>query len=372
MQLAESGKLDIDDPINKYLDELANNELSSNNNPVTFRHLLSHHSGLKGPSFESIPVWERKPSRLLKTLTSKITSEELPGKSFKYCNPCYGLLGLLIERISGVSYQEYIVKKILKPLKIQSEGPVTPTPEMVEELALPYKLENNKPLPIYQSKLDVFPAGDIYLTPNEMANFYIAQLNQGEYKGLFILKPRSINELQKGQFDSSYGLGIGVINDNNGNYLQHAGEVPGFSTFFVAEKKSKRGVYIAANAGDSYKTLGIIANLALKLLNGDKDIKPLPSFTKKEYTEMELSEEVLEKYIGKYQITPQFFIEITKVGKQLFGQATGQGKFQMFAYEKDKFFLKVVDAKVHFHIEGDKIKGLTFFQNGKTEGVKVE
>ena len=85
-----------------------------------------------------------------------------------------------------------------------------------------------------------------------------------------------------------------------------------------------------------------------------------------------MSEELLKKYSGKYQIAPNFFIEITKDKKKLFGQATGQGKFQLFAYEKDKFFLKVVDAKVHFHLEDDKVKELTFFQGRKTKGIKVE
>lgn len=371
MQLAEAGKLDIDDPINGYLGEFAINDLSSDGTPVTFRHLLSHHSGLKGP-FEIIPVWERKLPRTLEKLTFEITSEEPPGKNFKYCNHCYGLAGLLIEKVSKMSYQDYIVKRILKPLKIESEGPVDPSPRMVEELALPYKLENNKSLPEYQSRFDLFPAGDIYLTPTEMAHFYIAQLNQGVYEGQSILHSTSIDEMQEAQFGSSYGLGIGVINNADEIYLQHAGEVPGFSTFFVSEKNSKRGVYIAANAGGTYKVLGAIANLALKLLNGDKQIKPLASLSKKEFKEIQLSAEALKKYIGKYQIAPEFFINITQEGEQLYGQATGQNKFELFAYGKDNFFLKAVDAQVHFNAENSNITGLTFFQNGKTEGIKIE
>ena len=372
MQLAENGKLNIDDPINIYLKDLTQNVFTKDGKSITFRHLLSHHSGLKDVSLESIHVWKRKSPKALKTLLSRLESKHSPGEKFEYNNSCYGLLGFLIERISGVSYQEYIVKNILKPLKVQSESPVTPTPKMVEELALPYKLENNNSIPEYQFKLDFYPAGDIYLTPNEMAHFYIAQLNRGFYKNVSILNPTSIAEIQKKQFGSSYGLGIGVINDKSGKYLQHAGGTPGFSTFFVAEKNSKRGIYIAANASNSHKTLGIIANLALKLLNGDKNIKPLPTLAKKVYKEIELTEELLKKYSGKYQIAPSFFIEITKKGKQLFGQATGQGKFEMFAYEQNKFFLKVVDAKVYFHIRDGKVKGLTFFQNGKTNGIKIK
>jgi len=371
MQLAENGKLDIDDPINNYLEEFKINDFSNDGTPVTFRHLLSHHSGLKG-TFETIPLWERKLPKTLEELTSEIISKEPPGKKFNYCNHCYGLAGLLIEKISGVSFQKYIVAHILKPLQIETKGPLVPTPKMVEELALPYRLENNKSLPEYQSRFDIFPAGDLYLTPNEMANFYIAQLNQGLFKGLSILNATSIAEMQKAQFGSSYGLGIGVLHSKTENFLQHAGEVPGFSTFFVAEKKSKRGVYIAANAGNVHQILGQISNLALKLLNGDLGIKPLPSFAKSEFTEIKLTEQALKKYTGNYQITQELFIHITQIGDQLYGQATGQGKFKLFAFEKNKFSLKKVVAQVEFIIKKDRVIGLFFFQNGKTTAKKIK
>ena len=372
MQLADAGKLKIDDPINKYLSKSTLNDFSHNGTPVTFRHLLSHHSGLKDIAFKNIPLWHKKESKTLVTIASEISSETTPGTNFKYSNSSYALAGLLIEKISGMSYQDYIVKNILKPLQIKSDGPVEPTPRMVEELALPYKLENNKSIPEYQSNLDLFPAGDIYLTPNEMAHFYIAQLNQGFYKDTSILKQISIAEMHKPQFGNNYGFGIGIINSNGIKYLQHAGEVPGFSTFFVADKNSKKGIYIAANAGESYKVLGKISNLALKLLSGEKRVKSLPSFAKKEFNEIKLTEKKLNKYTGKYQITPDFFINITQKGNRLFGQATGQNKFELFAYGKDQFFLKVVYAQVHFNSQNDKITSLTFFQKGKTKGKKVE
>ena len=372
MQLAEAGKLNIDDPVNNYLGEFAINDLSSNGTPVTFRHLLSHHSGLKGSQFENISLWDRKGSKPLQKIASELTSEESPGKNFKYSNSSYALLGLLIEKVSGKSYQDYIVEHILKPLQIESEGPVLPTPRMIEELALPYKLENNTSIPEYQSRLDIFPAGDIYLSPTEMAHFYIAQLNEGFYQGISILNPISINEMHKPQFGNNYGFGIGIINSNGTKYLQHAGEVPGFSTFFVANKNSKKGIYIAANAGQSYKVLGEIANLTLKLLKGDKKTKVLPSLAKKEFNQINLTEKELRKYIGKYKIAPEFFINITLQNNRLYGQATGQNKFELFTYEEDRFFLKAVYAQIQFNTENNKITGLTFFQNGKTKGKKIE
>ncbi len=371
MQLAEAGKLDIDDPINNYLGESAIDDLSSNGTPVTFRHLLSHHSGLKG-AIEIIPVWERKLPKTLESIASEISAEEPPGMNFKYCNHCYALAGLAVEKISGQSFQEYIVKNILVPLQIESKGPVIPTPSMVEELALPYSLKDNQSVPEYQSRFDVFPAGDIYLTGREMANFLIAQLNEGSFNGQSILNKSSIMEMQKPQFESNYGLGTGVIKIENKKFLQHTGGVPGFSTFFKIEPASKTGVYIASNAGGVQSILGEIGNLSLKLLKGETEMDSLPSFAKKEFEEIPLTEEVLKKYTGKYQLSPEFLITVTQEGSHLYGEATGQGKFELFPYEEDKFFLKVVYAQVKFNTENGVVNGLTLFQNGKTDGKKIE
>ena len=71
-------------------------------------------------------------------------------------------------------------------------------------------------------------------------------------------------------------------------------------------------------------------------------------------------------------MAPEFFITITQRGTRLFAQATGQGEFELFAYGDDKFFLKVVDAQVKFNTENGKITSLTLFQNGETNGKKIE
>ena len=268
MQLAEAGKLKLDDPINHYLGNSAIADFSSEGNPVTFRHLLSHHSGLKGP-IEIVPLWERKVPKSLESIALQISAEEQPGTHFDYCNHCYAMVGLAIEKISNQSFEEYIVEKILGPLDIDSKGPIAPTPKMVEELALPYVLENKKAIPEYQSRFDVFPAGDIYLSSPEMAKFLIAQLNGGMYKGKSILKESSIAQMQEPQFGSNYGLGARVFKKGDKTYLYHTGQVPGFSTYFEIETSSRTGVYLASNAGGVQDILSEIAELALSRLNGN-------------------------------------------------------------------------------------------------------
>ena len=85
----------------------------------------------------------------------------------------------------------------------------------------------------------------------------------------------------------------------------------------------------------------------------------------KERKEIALDGTVLDRYVGRYQLAPGFFVAITREGGQLFLQATGQGKAPMFAESETEFFLKVVDAQVTFVREGEgPASKLILHQNG--------
>ena len=87
-----------------------------------------------------------------------------------------------------------------------------------------------------------------------------------------------------------------------------------------------------------------------------------------------MSSEILETYVGKYELAPNFNITITTKDGHLFAQATGQSKFEIFASEEHTFFYKVVKATVKFNVnEEGKVESLTLFQGGQEiPGKKVE
>ncbi len=276
--------------------------------------------------------------------------------------------------MSGQSYQDYLVEHILKPLQIESAGPLVPTPSMIEELALPYNLNENQAIPEYQMRFDVFPAGDIYLTCSEMANFLIAQVNDGRYKDQAILKPESVREMQKAQFEIDYyGLGTGIEQTDDEKFLTHAGGVPGFSSFFKVGTNSKTGVYIASNASNAHQTLTAITNFSLKLLNGDEQPEPSPSFILNDDEEIELLNKILQKYVGEYQLKVDYFVSVTVGDSKLYGQATGKNKFEITPYEENRFFVKNAFTKIDFNIENKKVVGFSIFNlEGKRVAKKIE
>jgi D-alanyl-D-alanine-carboxypeptidase/D-alanyl-D-alanine-endopeptidase len=81
--------------------------------------------------------------------------------------------------------------------------------------------------------------------------------------------------------------------------------------------------------------------------------------------EVIIDENILATYVGVYELAPNFTLTISQSGSQLFGQATGQAKFEMFAKSNTEFYLKAVAAQVTFSTNGDKVESLTLFQNGQ-------
>ena len=370
MQLADAGKLNLDDPVNRYLQPPIK-DLSADGEPVTIRHLLSHHAGLDGP-VEIISLWERDLPRTLKEIASEITVIEPPGHNYEYCNHCFALVGLIIENISGKSFQEYLVDGLFKKLEIHTLGPVVPTPEMIEELALPYFIDKNRSHPLSQYRFDVFPAGDIYLIPSDMAKFLILHLNEGKFKGETILKPETIKEIHSPQFGSHSGLGVEVHGKGKEIMLEHGGAVPGFMSYFKADVNSKTGVYIVSNCVGSQDPLIAVCDLSLDLLKSKFDGKPLQSFAKKYFKEITLPLSVLKKYIGEYRLSPDLILTITLEDKQLFAQKTGEDKVKLIPYEENKFFVKPGYGQVILKLdEKSHAVGLKFIKYEEvTEGIK--
>ena len=87
----------------------------------------------------------------------------------------------------------------------------------------------------------------------------------------------------------------------------------------------------------------------------------------------DVSKEVLKNYVGKYNLFPNFFVVITTEDGNLFAQATGQAKFQIFPETPSKFYYKVVDAQIKFIQEGDLVNNIVLYQGGKEiPGKRVE
>jgi len=364
MQLAEQGKLKLDDPINRYLGESQVHDQSDK--PVTFTHILSHWSGLKNGA-ETQPIWGRKLPKTLEDMTSALSSVRPPETKWEYNNFAYGTAGLLVQKISGVEYEKYMVDNVLKPLGVTTPHPVYPSPEMVERMALPYKAGGSlgKPEPEVQVHFDVYPAGDIYLTAEDMARYLGAQLNGGVFNGNRILSEESVREMHKPRFGGDYGLGFWMVHDSATGHtlIHHGGAIPGMRAFLIGDLDAHVGVYYMTNSDylpdATPPAQSEIVYAALKLLRGEEYVpRPQPKA-------IAVDDKVLNSYVGTYDLS-QGTIVVSRVGRALAVQQNGQtAKNELLAETPERFLMRGSTVKVTFQGDAGSIDRLVLDVGGQ-------
>lgn len=201
LQQMEQGKFKLDDRVNDYLDEFKI-QGENHSHPVTFRHLLTHTSGLPG-DFGPHSVWgETVPPPLKEYLRKSLKLENAPMTKVVYSNMAYTLVAYLIEKFSGVPFKRYIQENILGPLEMNDTA-FYPRPHMEERLAIPYIIQRKtgKHMPATRLKANVWPAGIVYGTVINQANWLIANLNRGVFKNHRLISEETFKQVMKRQFD---------------------------------------------------------------------------------------------------------------------------------------------------------------------------
>ncbi len=167
MQLYEQGKIDIDKPVSDYVPDFNIKQRFPASAPITIRSVLTHHAGIPADSY--LHKFSKKShdfNEILPYLNSQYTCYPV-GKIRAYSNLGYALLGILVEQVSGMKYEDYMVKNIFEPLKMKSSGLYVDY-KAQKNIALSY--DNNGAQKTEYPLLDK-PAGAIFSTANDMMKF---------------------------------------------------------------------------------------------------------------------------------------------------------------------------------------------------------
>ncbi len=340
LQLAEQGKLSLSDPINQYLGDSRVQDQLQSEKRVTFEHILSHWSGLRsGASVQ--PIWSRQLPPTLEEFTARLYTIRAPEEKWEYNNYAYGPAGLLVQKISGQEYEEYVVEHILKPLGAKTAHPVRPSPEMVELIAMPYAAGGSRgtPTPVPQVHFDVYPAGDLYMTAEDMARYLGAHLNGGVFNGQRILSEESVKSMHTNRFGSDYALGFWVETDatNGHTIIQHGGSIAGQRSMLRGDVDAKVGIYYMTNSDVAIP----IDKPALALLRGDDYQLPPKRVGKKVDTRL------LDEYAGTYRSEEGIAVTFTREGQELISRR-GQSVSELQAESDDSFYYAPFDSVVRF------------------------
>ncbi len=279
LQQMEKGKFKLDEPVGKYLDFRIQGD--DPKNPVTFRHLLTHTSGLEG-DFGAVPVWSNAaPTALDEYVRTSLKVAYPPMTKVEYSNAAFTFIGYLVEKFSGVPYRQYVQENIFKPLEMSGTA-FDPTPEMDERLSVPYVVnkDTGKQEPTVRIRAAVFPAGVVYGTIENQANWLITNLNGGVFKGKRIISEEILNQMMTRQYDQFKGgiegiwgnetAGFGLtwwtqVRDGD-RYFAHSGSVSGYTAFLLGNQDRKFGFAILTNGNRAHPHLFRLADRAIDLM----------------------------------------------------------------------------------------------------------
>ncbi len=280
LQQMEQGKFKLDDPVNNYLTDFKI-QGEDPQHPITFRHLFTHTSGLAG-DFGGFPVWgDTVPPSLEDYLRKSLKVTRPPMAKVEYSNLAYTLIGYLVQKFSGVPYKQYIQDQIFTPLEMSNTA-FQPRPDMEERLSIPYVFDQKTGSQVgaVRVKASVWPAGIVYGTVMNQANWLICNLNGGVFKGKRLISEEILNQMFTRQYDqfkggiegiwgnetAGFGLTWWTQLRNGDRYFAHSGSVAGYTAFLLGNRDRKLGFAILTNGNRAHPHLFKIADKAIDLM----------------------------------------------------------------------------------------------------------
>lgn len=340
MQLAEQGKLDIDKPVNDYINNFSIKSRFSDIHPITIRDILCHHSGIP---CDDLRNYFSADHEMFKSVTDFLQESYLvypPGNAFYYSNLGVNLLGVIIEKVSGIPFHQYIDEKLLKGLNMSHSTIKLPV-EKSNTISKPY----NKGKEQVEGIMKYVPAGGIFSTANDMAKFMNSIIAGG--KGLFenesILESMLDSQYPDNPFDFNMNNGLGWFIgkpglDFAGKVIWHDGGTPNFFSLTVVIPERKIGVTLLTNSTTGALMNHQISVEILQLLLKEK-YNILPSEIKMDIPKQQ-NPESIKKYIGKF-ITLSGIATVTQSGKKL-KAVLPFGTFQLNSDTDDWFRLRLI------------------------------
>ena len=367
LMLMEQSKLALTDEITKFLPDYP-----MQGHKITVEHLLTHTSGIV--SYTGLPEWPplwRKDLTMVELidLFKNKPMEFAPGEQWKYNNSAYVLLGAIIEKASGMKYGDFVEQKIFAPLGMTSSF-YDNTKRIIPRRAAGYDKDGAHYVNAeYLSMSHPHAAGSLMSTVDDLAKWDAALYTEKLVKQSSLQRAWTSYVLKSGK-PTDYGYGWSVAQLEGMQMLTHGGGIHGFTCDAVRLPEMRVYVAILTNRG------GGVGNLTKKfavLASGKEWHEPAPPKPADAKAAVALSETVLERYVGEYQLAPNFIITVTHEGAKLFGQATGQQRFELTPESETKFAIAVVSAQIEFTVENDKATQLTLFQGGQVvPGKKIK
>ncbi len=352
MMLVEEGKINLDDPITKYFPEGPESWKT-----VKVRHLLSHTGGISNKLYDQINMREDITEEEILKKIAALPLDFKPGEKWNYSNPGYILLGILIHRVSGKFYGDFLQERIFKPLGMNTTRIINES-DVIANRAAGYILEKNEiknqnwVAPMINTTAD----GSLYFTVLDLAKWDAALYTNRLLKPASLAQMWTPAKLNNGKIEQ-YGFGWGFDEVRKHKIISHGGSWQGFTTYIARYVDDQLTAVVLTNFAASNP--GTIAKGIAGFYN--PELKPI------EPKQAKVDPKIFDAYVGEYQLEPEYVIKITKQDDRLIAQAPEQAEFQLFPESETKFFLTVQEGNFTFvKDESGKVTHILLQPSGST------
>ncbi len=371
LRLVQDGKLSLDSNVNAVLTSWKiPPSPAAPGAVVTLRELLTHTAGFTVHGFPGYAANAPVPT-LVQVLngeppanTPPIRLESVPGSKWNYSGGGFTVMQQLVLDVSKEPFPKLLHDSVLAPIGMTHSTYQQPLPsDLRPEAAMPFTDQGAAVAGGPHTYPEMAAAG-LWTTPSDLARYIIEVQQSLQGHANHVLSQKLTQEMvTPGKGD--WGLGLEIGGSQSKQYFSHGGVNEGYESLFAAYERGGDGAVVMTNAQGG-------SRLASEVMSSVAVAYDWPDFRPAVRTEVKLDHAALARYVGTYQLTPQFSIAFTLEGDQLMAQATNQPKLPIYPESDREFFLKAVDAEVEFFSDDKgQVSYLILHQNGhQMKGMK--
>ncbi len=337
LSLVQDGKIKLEENINHKLTswKVPDNEFTANHK-VTLQGILNHSAGVTVHGFGGYASNEQVPS-LLQVLNGEkpansdpIRVDIKPDSLSRYSGGGYTIMQQLLIDLEQKPFHELMEKKILAPLKMKNSTYEQPLPQKYWDNAARAHRTNGDMIAGNWHTYPEMAAAGLWTTPTDLAKFSIEMMLSKAGKSNKILSEEMTNKMLTKVIGNN-GLGFNLGGKGENFYFSHGGSNEGYKCNLIAIPGTGQGAVIMTN-GDGG------GNLASEIIRAISKEYGWEIYKAKEKSVVVIDEKLYGQYEGKYELMPDFIVQVNKGDKRLLLEIPGEGVSEYYPISENKFF----------------------------------
>jgi CubicO group peptidase (beta-lactamase class C family) len=374
MLLVERGELSLDDDVREHIPELP--DLGET---VTVRNLLTHTSGYReflnllsmtGRRLDHGDFIDRE--EVIDIIQRQPALQNSPGAEWNYNNSAFSLAAVIVERISGQDFHEFLAENLFEPLGMDGTM-VRPSPEhIVEGAAEGYGPAEGGTFLELRDLWGAAGAGSIYSTVGDLQKWVENYADPYVGSADIVQEMTTPFVLSDGE-PTEYGLGLFIDEQRGLKRIHHGGADIAHRSMLAYYPEIGAGITTQSNHAGFDSSLAF--RLAEAFFEDAMEPEEEQAATASDFDPSTYDPEDFDEFVGRYALdaAPDFILTFSRDGDTFYTQATGQQQLEIVPTSETTFTLLAVEASVEFHRNDDgEVDSLTLNQGGAQRATRLE